>query len=100
MVAGPFQGVNSIPFNLLLFHPFAVLRFILRQMGQKLNKRQMHVKAKGLCPRRALPVTGQGKRWISVDVCGSPQFWRHQPASHALLMIKNSPKLTDFSNDS
>jgi hypothetical protein len=66
MVAGPFQSVNSTPLNLLLFHPFAVLRFILRQMGQKLNKRRMHVKTKGPRPTRALLVSGQAKRCISV----------------------------------
>ncbi len=67
MVSGLLQGVNSTPLNLLLFHPLAVLRFIPRQMGQKLiNNRPMHVKPKGPHPISALLIPGHAKRCISV----------------------------------
>jgi hypothetical protein len=44
---------------LLLFQPLAVLRFIRHQMGQKLNKRRMHVKAKGHWGKPLLPLFSQ-----------------------------------------
>ena len=66
MGSGVFQGLNSTPLNLLLFHPLGVLRCILRQIGQKLNNRPMYVKPEGPHSIGALLIPGQAKRCISV----------------------------------